>query len=256
MGAAGMSGLAVRNQNGEAVHYTGSQFVGLENTGTHHLCVRTGPGADDVVKYGLTSAPLNDKYKVLKMKISEFDEKYAYIAQRYDDIKKTTISETYTTTSASNYVKSETLIEASTTKSTTTSISKSLADIIGTYYGSKPTISKITDMENNGTMTTTYPNAFFNKVMSASSSTTYDVLRASALVTINGFYRTLKANDLYATTRFVSGKNTTTQLTTTKLTINSKTKLITKNDTRPSNPYNTSSSATTNISYLTNNANL
>ena len=64
-----MSGLAVRNKSGELLQYTGTQFEGLENTGTHHLCVRTGPGVGGVRKYGLTSAPLNDKYKGLRMRM-------------------------------------------------------------------------------------------------------------------------------------------------------------------------------------------
>ena len=73
-----MSGLAIINRNGEKINYTGTQFSGLENIGNHHLCVRTGAGSNDVIKYGLTSTPLNDKYKALKMKISNIaDGKYA-----------------------------------------------------------------------------------------------------------------------------------------------------------------------------------
>ena len=129
MGAAGMSGLAVRNQNGEAVHYTGSQFSGLENTGTHHLCVRTGTGADDVVKYGLTSTPLNDKYKGLRMRIPDHaggnGGRDAYIAQRYSVSESASSSKTYTASRVSNYVSSTTLRTASSSRLSTYTATRS-----------------------------------------------------------------------------------------------------------------------------------
>ena len=79
-----MSGLVIRDKNGENISYTGTQFEGLEELGSRHLCVRTGSGAEDVVKYALTSKPLNDKYKALRMRISDgASGKEAYIAQRY-----------------------------------------------------------------------------------------------------------------------------------------------------------------------------
>ena len=115
-----MSGLAVRNKSGELLQYTGTQFEGLENTGTHHLCVRTGAGTDDVVKYGLTSAPLNDKYKALKMRIPDnAGGREAYIAQRYSTSVSASASKTYTTSRASNYVSSTTLRTASSSRLST-----------------------------------------------------------------------------------------------------------------------------------------
>ena len=51
MGASGMSGLVIRDKNGENISYFGTQFEGLEDMGSRHLCVRTGSGAEGVVKY-------------------------------------------------------------------------------------------------------------------------------------------------------------------------------------------------------------
>ena len=143
-----MSGLAIINRNGEKINYTGTQFSGLENIGNHHLCVRTGAGLNDVIKYGLTSTPLNDKYKALKMKISNIaNGKYAYIAQRYSISKQTSISNTYITTRISNYVSSNTLVTKSSTKSSmistilTSSVSNSNSK---TYYGTTPVTALIT----------------------------------------------------------------------------------------------------------------
>ena len=40
-----MSGLVIRDKNGENISYSGTQFEGLEDLGSRHLCVRTGSGA-------------------------------------------------------------------------------------------------------------------------------------------------------------------------------------------------------------------
>lgn len=137
-----MSGLAVRNQNGEAVHYTGSQFSGLENTGTHHLCIRTGTGADDVVKYGLTSTPLNDKYKGLRMRIPDHaggnGGRDAYIAQRYSVSESASSSKTYTASRVSNYVSSTTLRTASSSRLSTYTATRSTTDGRSYYHGTTP----------------------------------------------------------------------------------------------------------------------
>lgn len=80
-----MSALAINNKSNEKIHYSGTQFKGLENVGNHHLCVRTGIGTNDVVRYGLTTTPLSDKYKALRIRLSNNTggSKIVGIAQRY-----------------------------------------------------------------------------------------------------------------------------------------------------------------------------
>lgn len=45
-----MSHLVVNGKDGKEIHYSGSQFDGLENIGTHHLCIKTGSGLNDIKK--------------------------------------------------------------------------------------------------------------------------------------------------------------------------------------------------------------
>lgn len=142
-----MSGLAVRNKNGEKVHYTGTQFDGLESVGTRHLCVRTEAGAAGIKKYGLTSTPLNDKYKALRMRIPDNaggnSGKEAYIAQRYSTSVSSSSSKTYTASRVSNYVSSTTLRTASRTSLSTYTATRSTVsylngEVVLNYTGATP----------------------------------------------------------------------------------------------------------------------
>lgn len=117
-----MSGLAIRDSGGEKIVYTGSQFDGLENAGSKHLCVRTGVGESGVRKYGLTSTPLSDRYSKMKMRISAGGgNRIAYIAQKYSVSSSESSVETRNATRTSKYTNSVTLITSSKTFSTTES---------------------------------------------------------------------------------------------------------------------------------------
>lgn len=70
--------------------FTGTEYVN-PTVGTKKLCVRTGAGANDVVKYGLTTDKNASKY--CAMPIEYMEGKYAYIGR----------SQSYSTTRSSQY---------------------------------------------------------------------------------------------------------------------------------------------------------
>jgi hypothetical protein len=78
--------------NTNNISYSGTQYTGLSSYGTHHLCLRTGTGTDDIVRYGLTTDTSSGG---LRMRIGE---KTAGIAEKY----YTKIEQEYVTTSAAN----------------------------------------------------------------------------------------------------------------------------------------------------------
>lgn len=123
-----MSGIIVTDRTGQKISYFGTQFDQLEALGTKYLRVKTGSNASDVVKYALTSTPLNDKYKKLKIRLpanangsGQID---AYIAQRYSISKSLSISSSYTTTTSSNWTSSITLSTASKSSLSTRTATK------------------------------------------------------------------------------------------------------------------------------------
>lgn len=61
-----------------AISYKGTQYINPDK-GTHQLCLRTGTGAGDIVKYGLTSNSSASQYCGMKMRI---DGNVAYIGMR------------------------------------------------------------------------------------------------------------------------------------------------------------------------------
>ncbi len=268
-----MSGLAVRNQNGEAVHYTGSQFSGLENTGTRHLCVRTGTGANDVVKYGLTSAPLNDKYKGLRMRIPDNaggnGGRDAYIAQRYSTSASASSAKTYTASRVSNYVSSTTLRTASSTRLSTKNVTRvsthapiyyatssftcSLTEK-ATYYGTVITSSYITRTLTRGMFLT---NSSATTIYNTQTSATRVYATASVISSIyGGVTRAIKLEwyGVYSVTRTQTSR-ASNYVSSQTLSTASSSRLSTGNATR-SSAYNTSSSVSTTSSKLTHNANL
>lgn len=257
-----MSGLAVRNKNGEKVHYTGTQFDGLENEGTHHLCVRTGQGAGGVKKYGLTSSPLNDKYKALKMRIPDNAGgnagKEAYIAQRYSVGASTSAARTYTTSRVSNYVSSTTLRTASSSKSTTKTATR-ISTHSPIYYGSSPVTFTSTTYTNTAGLNGGKV-SLTGKLMNGSSETSYhtsDYWQAqwSFYASSNGKYIVKGTfSDTYTVTRTVSSR-VSNYVSSQILSTASSSKLSTGNATR-SSAYNTSSSVSTTTLKETHNVNL
>ena len=258
-----MSGLAVRNKSGELLQYTGTQFEGLENTGTHHLCVRTGAGAGDVRKYGLTSAPLNDKYKALRMRIPDNaggnGGRDAYIAQRYSVSESASASKTYTTSRASNYVSSTTLRTASSSRLSTGNATR-VSTHAPIYYGSSPIIFTTTSSDKfNGSwqvgvkgrlLTNSSGTSIYTSVLAYANIkvTSYDTLweEGTASVTVT--------RGAYSVTRTQTSR-ASNYVTSRTLSTASSSKLSTGNATR-SSAYNTSSSILTTSSKMTHNANL
>ena len=258
-----MSGLAVRNKNGELLQYTGTQFEGLENTGTHHLCVRTGAGVGGVRKYGLTSAPLNDKYKGLRMRIPDNGGgnggRDAYIAQRYSTSASASSARTYTASRVSNYVSSTTLRTASSTRLSTGNATR-VSTHAPIYYGSSPIIFTTTSSGKfNGSqqvgvkgrlLTNSSGTSIYTSVLAYANIkvTSYDTLweDGTASVTVT--------RGAYSVTRTQTSR-VSNYVTSTTLRTASSSKLSTGNATR-SSAYNTSSSVSTTSSKLTHNANL
>ena len=63
-----MAGLAFRNPGGGMFHATGTQYVNPTH-GTRRLCLRTGAGANDIVKYGFTSDMSASQYCRMSMRM-------------------------------------------------------------------------------------------------------------------------------------------------------------------------------------------
>ena len=274
-----MSGLAVRNKSGELLQYTGTQFEGLENTGTHHLCVRTGAGAGGVRKYGLTSAPLNDKYKALRMRIPDNaggnGGRDAYIAQRYSTSASASSARTYTASRVSNYVSSTTLRTASSSKLSTKNVTRVSTHAPIYYASSLSSLYSFTMtggwyfISSTSRVVTTITGAFLTSRYTNSSSTysstnyktTIDEWNSDATISL---ISTGRYDNIYKIILSIRNVSTVTRTQTSRvsnyvssqtLSTASSSKLSTGNATR-SSQYNTSSSMSTTSSKLTHNANL
>ena len=72
-----MGGLVFRS-SGRNMSFKDAIYTNGKNFGTHHLCLRTGTGANDVLKYGLTSNRTASGYCPMKLRV---DGKDAYIGK-------------------------------------------------------------------------------------------------------------------------------------------------------------------------------
>lgn len=208
MGASGMSGLVIRDKNGENISYFGTQFEGLEDMGSLHLCVRTGSGAEDVVKYALTSKPLNDKYKALRMQISDgASGKEAYIAQRYVDSRTVSVSTSCTSSRSSQYTSTKTLTTGSYTRVGTKTLTRSASQPL-TYYGSLLKSTKEQERPGPTTSKTTLATAKNGSfIKNASSSTNFLTSVIGEATVVGGPYDyTSSFKDVYTVTRVASSK--------------------------------------------------
>ena len=184
-----MSGLVIRDKNGENISYSGTQFEGLEDLGSRHLCVRTGSGAEDVVKYALTSKPLNDKYKALRMRISDgASGKEAYIAQRYVDSREISIPQSYSSTRTSQYTSVQTFTSKSTTSIATRNNTRSVSQN-PVYYG-KPYVrivsgTAVMDRDGNHYWRVTLTHVSSEKFMNNSSGTSFTAYSNTVSFTIS-----------------------------------------------------------------------
>lgn len=70
-----MAGLVFRSGNGKNMTYSGSRYVNPSH-GTRKLCIRTGTGPNDIIRYGLTSNSSASQYCGIRMRV---DGKVAYI---------------------------------------------------------------------------------------------------------------------------------------------------------------------------------
>lgn len=72
-----MGGLVFRS-NGRNISFKDPIYTNGKYSGTRHLCLRTGTGSNDVVKYGLTSNRSASVYCPMKLRV---DGKDAYIGK-------------------------------------------------------------------------------------------------------------------------------------------------------------------------------
>ena len=72
-----MGGLVFRS-NGRNISFKDAIYTNGKYSGTRHLCLRTGTGSNDVVKYGLTSNRSASGYCPMKLRV---DGKDAYIGK-------------------------------------------------------------------------------------------------------------------------------------------------------------------------------
>lgn len=209
MGASGiMSGIVIRGKT-ENISYSGTQFDELDNIGHCHLCVRTNTGTEGIKKYALTTTPLNDKYKALKMRMpNEASGKEAHIAQRYVGSRTVSVSTIYTSTQSSQYTSEKTLTTGSCTRIGTKTLTRSASQPL-IYYGSLlkstkeqerpgPTISSMNFAAeaNNGSF-----------IKAASSSTTFLTKVFGEAFVVGGPYSyTSSFKDVYTVTRVASSK--------------------------------------------------
>lgn len=210
-----MSGIVIRGKT-ENISYSGTQFDELDNIGHCHLCVRTNTGTEGIKKYALTTTPLNDKYKALKMQIpNEASGKEACVAQRYVDSRIVSVSNNYTSTQSSQYTVVETHTTASSSKTITQTASKSITQK-PVYYGAMITKSDAQVRDYTTSYTVAWDNWFENgKYMLRSSGTSYFTSTYVACTATIYEYRNknVTQHNVYSVTRTVS--STTTRHTST-----------------------------------------
>ena len=87
--------IVSRSSNGQAISYSGSQYT--PPLDGKKLCIRTGTGPNDILKYGLTSNSSASSYCGMRMRI---ENGIAYIGR--SEVKSVYSDEIYTTTSTSS----------------------------------------------------------------------------------------------------------------------------------------------------------
>ena len=154
-----MKHLVIRDRNGENITYSGSQFEGMENAGSKHLCVRTGVGDSGIKRYALTSTPLNDKYSKMKMRViaSGAIGEIAYIAQRFTSSSSSSSASTKTATRTSQYTSSQTMsTEYRTSLSTNTATRTSQYTSSSTLRTSSSSKTSTKTYSSSNLLLTTY----------------------------------------------------------------------------------------------------
>ncbi len=171
-------GYLVSNGRNGRVEYSGTQYVNLPG-GTKKLCVRTGTGPNDVIRYGLTTRSSASAYCGLRMRI---EGGVAYIGRRETrsasgvevrtestsmtistsvsstSSSKYSVTHAYSTTKQSNYVASETVRETLTETYVTTSLrtsstsSSSLSKTTGRYTTSQSKLATVSTSSHTFTV--------------------------------------------------------------------------------------------------------
>lgn len=277
-----MSGLVIRDKNGENISYSGTMFEGLEDVGTRHLCVRTGTEEEDIVKYALTSKPLPDKYAALRMRISDGNSgKDAYIGRRYNASRTVSSSTTYTSSRSSQYTTIKTLTSASSSKSASTNSTRSVTQnpiyhgirlsMLSTSYNqylTKTGSNSFTGKEDFINISSAYYRIYgdtlrlFTTSNGALSSTNYTT-QANGYFSFTATVETRPASNIrqsWVYNRLVKVTETKTSkvsnyTTTTRLITASKSSTINATTSRISN-YTSTSSTSSVETYITNNVDL
>lgn len=125
-----MGYLVTRGNNGN-VSYSGTQYVN-PSSGTHRLCIRTGTGADDIVKYGLTSNSTASDYCGMRMYING---KTAYIGRSTTGSQGTATSTITTTNSSVSTCTSSTNARGATTLYNSSIYTQSTSNTFSSHTG-------------------------------------------------------------------------------------------------------------------------
>lgn len=195
-----MGGLVIRAPAG-IQSFTGSQYVSPAN-GTRRLCVRTGTGINDIVKYGLTSDTSASSYCCMRLRM---DGQTAMIGR----------SETFTSSSSSHWTVASSSRQTGTYATYTYSGSYTYS---GTTYSTSKVGPYSTSYSTNWTSSskTVYgvPLSYYSEYGSYSSSS---IIGNSKYVYSTEKYMTRKGdydNPFYAYTTYGTTSHTSSSRTT------------------------------------------
>ena len=195
-----MGGLVIRAPAG-IQSFTGSQYVSPAN-GTRRLCVRTGTGINDIVKYGLTSDTSASSYCCMRLRM---DGQMAMIGR----------SETFTSSSSSNWTVASSSRQTGTYATYTYSGSYTYS---GTTYSTSKVGPYSTSYSTNWTSSSKtvhgVPLSYYSEYGSTSSSS---IIGNSKYVYSTEKYMTRKGdydNPFYAYTTYGTTSHTSSSRTT------------------------------------------
>lgn len=213
-----MGGLVFRS-NGRNISFKDPIYTNGKYYGTRHLCLRTGAGSNDVVKYGLTSNRSASEYCPMKLRV---DGKDAYIGKistsgTYREIQSQYTSRevdvTYSSTSSGGgtytYPTSTTYEGASHTGTVNYTYTEVSSAIDG--YGTA------TNTKSMFWATETYPATGNNRITTTVYTSTYEhggAMWRTLSTTAFGTYkatRTLTRSTTYTTLSPITGYRTATR---------------------------------------------
>lgn len=214
--------MAANHPSAEAknISYSGTPYVNPIN-GTKRLCLRTGTGEYDVVKYGLTTNSSAVQYCGLRMKI---DGQTAYIG------RSETASSTFSKGKNVSYTRTTSMRTNSTVSSSSYSTSYTTSSATNWYSYTTSSITN-TIHERSGigaTMTSSYTKASIYSLPSKKGmynfqqENTEDYEYNSRILSTSTTYYTMMQSGSYSTSYATSSLNKTTYYTTSNPTRSAK----------------------------------